>query len=175
MPNWVNNRLEIIGASKEDLDKFYDEVTTDGKLDFNKVIPMPECLNVDSGYPASAAYKIYLMLKNKYKSEYIIRKHFLTDNNELMNDLNYREKCYETGKRYYDNKIETGYTDWYSWRHDNWGTKWNSYENLNYETTRYIYIEFQTAWSPPYNIIEKLAQKYDFELSYAESKIYNPY
>lgn len=174
MPNWVNNRLEIIGASKEDLDKIYSEVTTDGRIDFNKIIPMPECLNVDSGYPASAAYKIYLMLKHKYKSEYIIKKHFLTDNHELMNDLQYREKCYETGKRYYENKIETGYTEWYSWRHDNWGTKWNAHD-ADFVYRSETGMAFDTAWSTCEPIIKELSKKYpgiEFECTFHDMDDY---
>ena len=43
MPNYIFNTLEIEGGFKN-LDLFID-----GRFDFNKIIPMPEALNIESG------------------------------------------------------------------------------------------------------------------------------
>jgi hypothetical protein len=46
--------------------------------------------------------------------------------------------------------------DWYNWRIENWGTKWNSSEI-------YVFDEgftFNTAWSTPFNLLVGLSKKY---------------
>jgi hypothetical protein len=55
--------------------------------------------------------------------------------------------------------------DWYGWRCQHWGTKWNSY-NCNEPELYYVHddlvcsIDFDTAWSPPHEVIEALAPQY---------------
>jgi len=46
--------------------------------------------------------------------------------------------------------------DWYGWRLENWGTKWEGYEGrFNEDQTAF---SFSTAWNPPLPIIKKLAE-----------------
>jgi len=46
--------------------------------------------------------------------------------------------------------------DWYSWRVQNWGTKWDGYDGrFNDDQTTFT---FDTAWSPPLPVIKKLAE-----------------
>ena len=60
---------------------------------------------------------------------------------------------------------------WYDWRHDNWGTKWDTCETEVINDSDTVWqVEFQTAWSDPQPAIETLAKKFPalkFEL-YAE-------
>jgi len=57
-----------------------------------------------------------------------------------------------------------GYEDtgeWYEWRYDNWGTKWDacdSYVSSNEDDE--INIQFNTAWEPPIPFLYALANKY---------------
>ena len=50
---------------------------------------------------------------------------------------------------------------WYHWCIDNWGTKWDvcdkSIEMSDYDS---LEITFNTAWSPPEGIVERLREKY---------------
>lgn len=46
--------------------------------------------------------------------------------------------------------------DWYGWRCDNWGTKWNAYEHIPWEWG----FCFWTAWSTPLNIWYALSCAY---------------
>ena len=46
--------------------------------------------------------------------------------------------------------------DWYNWCIKNWGTKWNAL-NIKIKDNR---ISFDTAWSAPLPIIEKLAKAF---------------
>ena len=46
-----------------------------------------------------------------------------------------------------------GYTNWYDWRYDNWGTKWDIYDHdlrcLTLTEVSFITGPFCTAWGPP--------------------------
>ena len=59
--------------------------------------------------------------------------------------------------------------DWWNWRNDNWGTKWNlvpspegnltGYELVG-QTDSFIELDFETAWSPPAGIYDAIFEKY---------------
>ena len=56
---------------------------------------------------------------------------------------------------------------WWDWRVQNWGTKWNSYdcEVIEMDDDQVEYT-FNTAWSPPEGVIEKLREQYpDIEIT----------
>jgi len=47
--------------------------------------------------------------------------------------------------------------DWYEWRLDNWGTKWDIYEtHCTRIDANTLSMTFYTAWSPPIPIFDKL-------------------
>lgn len=69
-------------------------------------------------------------------------------------------------------------TEW-NWRTENWGTKWNTYENngayvLRSETSNRLLalqVEFETAWGPPLGAIQIGSTKFPnlvFTCEYAE-------
>jgi hypothetical protein len=49
-----------------------------------------------------------------------------------------------------------GKNNWYDWRCENWGTKWNAYETQICED----YIQFCTAWNVPTPVLKKLSEKF---------------
>lgn len=49
-----------------------------------------------------------------------------------------------------------GSDNWYDWSISHWGTKWNSYSNYSEGHT----ISFQTAWSAPHPVLERLAEMF---------------
>lgn len=65
-------------------------------------------------------------------------------------------------------------TDWYDWNVENWGTKWEIYDVVDWdwiEPTHLSYA-FETAWSPPEPVIEKLAELYpDIEITHTYSEM----
>ena len=51
--------------------------------------------------------------------------------------------------------------NWYSWRCENWGTKWDCYDlDIEYEDSEQLALTFNTAWSPPEGIVEELRSRY---------------
>ena len=71
------------------------------------------------------------------------------------------EDINELGKLYIDNINNYGDSQWYHWCNKNWGTKWNVSEDaeVDYdESTKEYIICFDTAWSPPYGIIDKYSE-----------------
>lgn len=55
--------------------------------------------------------------------------------------------------------------DWYSWRLQNWGTKWNAYDvDFDGDAT----LEFTTAWSGVDGLVQKISEKFPYvELLYS--------
>jgi hypothetical protein len=64
-----------------------------------------------------------------------------------------------------------GYADWYAFQNANWGTKWDICEaNVNSDDGNIIYLDFDTAWSPPIRAYEKLIEMgYTIHAVYYES------
>jgi hypothetical protein len=72
-----------------------------------------------------------------------------------------------------ENKAKHGYDNWYDFNVANWGTKWDitvSSECERDEDGLSFSGHFDTAWSPPMGIVERLTQQgYDVTLYYYES------
>ena len=64
-------------------------------------------------------------------------------------------------------KKEHGSDNWYDWRVNNWGTKWNSYScEIQEQEDDYVVYTFDTAWGPPTGVIEALREQCpDFSIS----------
>ena len=64
--------------------------------------------------------------------------------------------------------------NWYDWRLENWGTKWDASdidwqgleENDNGTVT--IHLSFQTAWSPPEGIFDALNKDFEVQADFEE-------
>jgi hypothetical protein len=56
---------------------------------------------------------------------------------------------------------QCGYPTWYEWCNATWGTKWNAYElEIVTDEAQMLVLRFQTAWSTPAPVFEKLALMY---------------
>ena len=70
------------------------------------------------------------------------------------------------------NKAKYGYTDWYDWRCEEWGTKWDACEaHIDHNDIDYFAVSFDTAWSPPIAWIENIMKDFpglQFILEYDE-------
>lgn len=51
--------------------------------------------------------------------------------------------------------------NWYNWNNRNWGCKWDASGVSRHENEDgTVYYEFETPWSPPLEVIEKLSEQY---------------
>lgn len=86
---------------------------------------------------------------------------------ELLNEgaFSKSENSEELVKKY-------GSSDWYTWRVNNWGTKWDVSESYISENSEdELVINFDSAWSPPVAWLVAIAPKFPelkFSLSYEE-------
>lgn len=66
---------------------------------------------------------------------------------------------------------EEGVICWYQWNPGNWGTKWNAYDtSLEAKENGLTELRFDTAWSHPYPVLEKLSKMFPnvlIQVSYA--------
>lgn len=185
MPNWVQNEIIFENASDEKVAALIRELkaateTDESAFDFNKLIPMPEALNVESGSHQDWAIAYYVtdrlmkpvertnlaeLISNSFNADWakdvVARlKEMIKTGTEMDWD-----KLYEDGKQYIFNRENYGCYTWYDWCRRNWGTKWNACEPIWCLEEGILY--FQTAWSAPFPVIEALAQKYpDLEFTH---------
>lgn len=152
MPNWVKNRM-FINGNDEQVEKVLNTILNDeGNMDFNKIIPMPESLNVEDSSDGTLGYAIFT---NKASVNDKLRF--------AQMDKEKQDKYLAIGKIYQENLEKYGHFTWYKWRLDNWGTKWNAYDTFNDGA----YIGFSTAWSAPLEIYEALAKMFpDVDISF---------
>lgn len=50
--------------------------------------------------------------------------------------------------------------NWFKWRCDNWGTKWNGGDLVSDDSDSDDCIRFDTAWAPPMPLILEVSRKY---------------
>lgn len=75
-------------------------------------------------------------------------------------------------KREKELKDRYGHTNWYDWRIQNWGTKWDtSYASVYMNDDDEFGVSFESAWAPPCRWMRTVAKMYPlltFKLSYME-------
>ena len=168
MPNHVKNKLTFEGK-KKDIEALLDFIKNDegGLIDFNKIIPMPPELNIESSSEADKGLRVYKDYLLARKSTNVTEIFDYPDKHEdsviqhLRKIKKFKKDNKETwdlGVKAYNNLKKYGHTDWYSWCSKEWGTKWNAYSIAS----GFAFIEFETAWSPPTPVINKLARMFPF-------------
>lgn len=204
MPNWVRNHLIIHGENalevmksllvKSDIDGEYD-------FDFNKIIPMPDELNIQASCVTQNSARLFLNSMDEYSEEQIkyakiYKQAYNGDCFTLIGDearglmkkvmschdveakdspllFNNPNEVLDFGKRVLDNYARYGAVDWYDWRCNNWGTKWNAaFTEIPCEGTADVY--FDTAWSPVIALMQELSKQHPeckFEYEYAEEQV----
>lgn len=64
-----------------------------------------------------------------------------------------------------------GATNWYDWRCNNWGVKWDASESRFWKDGDDWMISFQTPWGPPCEFMKKISTKFPnmtFTLQFAD-------
>lgn len=166
MPNHVTN---ILTTNDEKLLEFIsnpDDKDGNIHIDFNKIIPMPTTLDIESSS------------EGKTGIELVKFKDFGTPMSEWAQEVINKSgserltRMEQLGRQYLENIKNYGHQDWYSWSIQNWGTKWNAYNQSRDGNS----IRFDTAWSTPEPIFRKLAELFpnsEFEVKFADEDIGN--
>ena len=122
MPNWVRTRLTFNGEQNR-VAEIKELVKTTGKnaqgkytneFDFNKVIPMPEELNIPSSSSGDLGMR-YLLLNAKHSFLWTEDDRSFMERMEKEKEENpdsFNEDI-ELGKKYLINIAKYGYKDWY--------------------------------------------------------------
>jgi len=139
MPNHCTNLLSSTGdKSIGEIIKPY--LTDDGKcIDFEKILPFPDCIKASGKF---GELDFITAKRDKWQEEEVKAHQKASE-----------ELCLE----------KTGYKNWYDWSVANWDTKWNAYSCYTLEddfnkVDDLTDLGFQTAWSPPINVIRQLAK-----------------
>ena len=69
-------------------------------------------------------------------------------------------------------KAKYGYDNWYDWRFENWGSKWDAQEPYITEEEELLTINFDTEWSPAIPYVKQVAKMYPdliFDLYFMET------
>lgn len=174
MPNYCWNHVHMNGIRNKDL------FNKDEQFDFNKIIPMPESLNIEDGTRTDDGIDL-VMLE--------ILKHWLTEPsyripinsmqavkvlyNEINSHLNRFTKSTALELRAEDidkrkalglqaltNIVMHGYPTWYDWCCNHWGTKWNCLDTFIEDDNN---VSFTTAWCIPYGIFIELSSMFPYD------------
>ena len=131
MPNWCNNRVTVFSDDTESVKKIKEIFESKDSV-FGKIIQEPD----------------WKRLPNE-KGQFPTVKQHLGKDGQVM---------FET------HEFPDGKNDdrWYHWNIQNWGTKWDaSNVDIAYSDENQIEVTFDTAWSPPEPICNRLREMFD--------------
>lgn len=180
MPNYCANRLTLQGTP-EDVAAFRElmlvEHGVEGSdekeiaFDFERIIPMPECLPQSEDNVSTHMFHILKRDAEMQRGwEWIntfrggqlgpFADGILLEDDQLEAKLEASDPhSLATARQMIASEKETGYTSWYQWAIDKWGTKWNSM-HCRVESDEPLQIRFDTAWAPPVPVFEALAERF---------------
>ena len=131
MPNWCYNRITIYGDSETEAKLKEIEAIFEKENPFNEIYPIPDFKNIPNE-----------------KGEFPKLEQHKNDKGEVV---------WET----FNFPDGTNDDRWYHWCIHHWGTKWDACDkSIDYEDSEILALTFNTAWSPPEGIVERLREKY---------------
>jgi hypothetical protein len=140
-------------------------------FDFNTIVPMPALLrnseasgNADlvllafRGHLADNAFfgstvdeQIRCLTHNEAETREQLIDWLKTHRPGCLDNCDHTLRCFD----------KTGYTSWYEWSIRFWGTKWGAYDvEVRITTPGRFVFKFETAWSFPRPVFQKLTELY---------------
>ena len=176
MTNCIANRLHLSGDQNR-IDELLESIKgEESVIDFNRIIPMPESLNIESGSRTNNGLKTYKDFVAVYTMDGTLEKDLLnipkeSEENFLKMRSDIDHDTWELGRTAFQNEQKYGAADWYQFHNEFWGSKWDAWDSFLSEDNT---IEFYTAWSRVMPIVQKLAENYPditFEYSWADEDL----
>ncbi len=170
MPNYVTNKIYYSGSQSQ-IDDMLESIKNDvigkGSIDFSKLVPRPVDLDIEAGSGTYRGMKEYIDFMDEYSKKNNIEdlSAFAIPIAAETVYLNEHKNIYKgdwiLGRQAIRNTEKYGWPTWYEWNINNWGTKWNACgydDEHNYADEEELI--FDTAWSPPHPILERLSEIY---------------
>ena len=176
MPNHISNKLTVSGSAErvKEIIAFlirYNEQIGEEFFDFNRIVPMPKGLDIQSSSDGDLGMG-ELLYRGGWS--YLYESLHIEWERAMANSLETRKaNALALGKQYLLNIANHGAKCWYEWSIQNWGTKWNAYD-LSYGVapdSKEVIFNFKTAWSGVPELMGKLVEKFPdlyFEYEYAD-------
>ena len=143
MPNWCENRIDIVSDTKEQMDElvsFVQSKSDSEPFSFQSILPMPDELQEVGSPVRIVSAKEY---KARDKETGIFPNQLITK--AMSNKF----------------RVEYGADNWYDWANLHWGTKWEvSDVMLNRRDDTEATYYFDTAWCPPEGIYHALVKRF---------------
>lgn len=139
--------------------------------DFNKIIPQPESLNIESGSTGELAHFLLFGDHEKQERKSIYSYMSISECRKRFSEMSieYQNEGVKLAIQYQDNLNKYRCSTWYEWNIKNWGTKWNCCECHKSETKDNVY-SFQTAWYGVPLLIHKISEEFpDINILYEYS------
>ena len=137
MPNHCHNRVTFYSANTEAVAKL-KQIFEDESC-FGQIIPEPDWANTP-------------LMSSELK--------FIGTERRKVGELpQYVDTDYGISQRFKSTDVADD--RWYDWRLHNWDTKWDAYDVcVTDEDPESVEIEFNTAWSPPEAICNRIREDY---------------
>jgi hypothetical protein len=144
--------------AKEELARFKSIAKSPDIADESTKREYPSAISLNNFFPTPEA----LMMRGGPHGE--MEWHKLTEEQRKKQDAWAKIQKKKNIKEYKN-------ADWYSWRIDNWGTKWDIEASLEQEDDELIEYQFDSAWSPPVpwmDVVSKKFPRLKFQMKYEE-------
>lgn len=184
MPNWCTNIIKA--NSQEDFNKIKKLlINENNRVDFEILIPRPEDVDIPSpsylDCDKQLTEKIATLTRPLLKQAKN-QKDFVQKARDVLKDINELDKFCAPHQSPsgiiipIDNHLKALYNldrykaaDWFEWGILYWSTKWNADQEPAFIDQDSF--EFDTAWNPPFAVLEKLAQSADFSFFAEEPSV----
>ena len=159
MENKIINKLEIIGSDdevkevRETLHGEPDENYSERYIDFNKIIKMPEELNIESS--CNGKLMQFLLFGEEDGIGIISHEEAQDKFNELDDDE--KNTGFNLACQYYSNIQKFGHANKYSWIKKNWRTLNNAFDQVSISENQ---LSFMTISNGVPYMIEKLSLRF---------------
>lgn len=159
MPNWVQQTLTI---TEGNADEVFEFIRSEHSLfDFNKLMPVPEPLKLESGTKSRIAV---MCARDESLGEWAqypwVQEAGITTPAGLCEHFGYNYKeMVKFGTQILENERRYGAQTWYEWCVQHWGSKWSACDAA-FSIDKAQALHFDTAWSPAFGVYKFLAKQF---------------